>query len=251
MARDFLVHLLTLEGLRVELDGKPVLYNLSAHARGGTVTAVLGPNGAGKTTLLRSVAGVLTPAKGAILADGEPVEPGGHLWQNRVAYCPDTGLAVDELTVRDNLELAALLFGHPRGESAARARSVAAVVGLETRMEDPAAELSHGQARRLSIGLMLVRDAAVYLFDEPFNGLDDEGVLMALQVLHALKHAGRIVLVAGHMGFHLAGTATVLWRIRPDGGVCVAVDEAASQELAARPSGLDVVDPIDLPWLIS
>jgi ABC-2 type transport system ATP-binding protein len=248
---------LELVSVSVVRAGREILHDVSVRAEAGDAVAVTGANGAGKTTLLRTIAGVDEPATGRIIAGGAAVEPNSAHRHDRVSFCPDAGLVIDELTTGEHLRLAALLFGASADQAERRAGTVALMLGLSRYASYRGAELSFGLARRLSIGVAIARDADLFLFDEPWTGLDAEGVAAVQRVLNRLRRSRRTVLVAGHGGPYLVGVANRVWHLEA-GGVHIGAGAAAEAMPAAPlPAAAEVASPPqprsardgELPWL--
>src|SRR5712671_4013253 len=155
-------------GLRCIRGGREVFSGLDFAASAGEVLAVTGPNGAGKTSLLRLIAGLLTHSGGSIDLEGGDSEltlaEQAHYLGHRDALKP-------ALSVTENLSFWRDYLG---GEAFDPAESLAAV-GLDHAAQLPAAYLSAGQRRRLSIARLLAVRRPVWLLDEPTNALDTGG----------------------------------------------------------------------------
>jgi heme exporter protein A len=161
--------------------GRDVFSGLDFEASSGEALAVTGPNGAGKTSLLRLIAGLLTMSDGSIRLEGGESEltlpEQAHYLGHRDALKP-------ALSVMENLAF----WRDFLGGAAVDAGASLAAVGLDHAAHLPAAYLSAGQRRRLSIARLLAVRRPLWLLDEPTNALDAAGQSM----------------FAGHMTDHLA-----------------------------------------------
>ncbi|MFZ0811071.1 MAG: heme ABC exporter ATP-binding protein CcmA [Bradyrhizobium sp.] len=167
--------------------GRKVFSRLSFDAASGEALAVIGPNGSGKTSLLRLIAGVLAPAGGSIVLEGGEAEltlpEQSHYLGHHDALKP-------ALSVSENLIFWRDFLG---GAKSSPAESLA-VVELDHAARLPAAYLSAGQRRRLSIARLLTVQRPVWLLDEPTNALDTAGQkLFATLMGDHLAHGGLIV----------------------------------------------------------
>ena len=174
-------------GVRCVRGGREIFSSLDFEAGAGEALAVTGPNGSGKTSLLRLIAGLLTMAGGSIALEGGEAEltlsEQAHYLGHRDAFKPALSVAENLSFWRDHL-----------GGEALDAKLSLAKVGLEHAAHLPAAYLSAGQRRRLSIARLLAVKRPVWLLDEPTNALDAAGqtLFTALMADH-LSHGGLIV----------------------------------------------------------
>jgi heme exporter protein A len=168
-----------------------VFSDLDFEASAGEALAVTGPNGSGKTSLLRLIAGLLTIAGGSIALEGGESEltlpEQAHYLGHRDALKP-------ALSVLENLSFWRDFLG---GEAFDAATSLAAV-GLDHAVHLPAAYLSAGQRRRLSIARLLVVRRPVWLLDEPTNALDSAGQSMFATLMADHLSRGGLIIAATH-----------------------------------------------------
>ena len=244
--------MLSLQDIVVSRGKKPVLNGLSASADTGEVVALLGPNGAGKTTLLHFIAGALKGDSGDICFRGGKIDTNSLRWRRSLSYVLDDGGTIPLLTVEEQLTLQSVLNGVGRSESVERTRYVIELLELSKYRDYRADELSAGVRKRLGIGLGIVRDAAVFLFDEPYSSLDLQATAVLSRILETLGSRGRIVLVASHSFPFSDGLYKRIWSL--SGGV---VEDCSSErEVRARleePSasgGSSGHGEIELPWIL-
>ncbi|WP_426438659.1 heme ABC exporter ATP-binding protein CcmA [Bradyrhizobium genosp. P] len=172
--------------------GREVFAGLDFSAASGEALAVTGPNGSGKTSLLRMIAGLLVPADGMIALEGGEVELNlpeqAHYLGHRDALKP-------ALTVLENLSFWREFLG---GE-AQDTRLCLAAVALDHAAHLPAAYLSAGQRRRLSIARLLSVRRPVWLLDEPTSALDAAGQELFVGLMRDHLARGGIIVAATHM----------------------------------------------------
>ena len=179
-------------GIKCVRGGREVFAGLDFTARAGEAVAVVGPNGAGKTSLLRLIAGLLRPAGGSIALEGGDDEltlaEQAHYLGHRDALKP-------ALSVSENLAFWQRFLG---GDEADADASLA-TVGLDHIAHLPAAYLSAGQKRRLSIARLIAVRRPLWLLDEPTSALDAAGQKMFEAVVATHLAAGGLVIAATHL----------------------------------------------------
>jgi len=185
------------QGLRCVRGGREVFSGLDFELSSGQALAVTGPNGAGKTSLLRLIAGLLALPGGSIDlegGDGELTLPEqAHYLGHRDALKPS-------LSVSENLSFWANFLGGERADAAA---SLAAV-GLGHTAQLPAAVLSAGQRRRLSIARLLGVRRPIWLLDEPTSALDAAGQTMFATLMREHLGGGGMIVAATHAPLEVA-----------------------------------------------
>ena len=161
----------SLRKLNIVLGGKPIIRDLDLAVEPGEFLVLLGPSGCGKSTLLHSIAGLVDSDSGAIeiggrdMTDADPSERGiGMVFQSYALY--------PTMTVEDNMSFGLRIAGTPKAEIRRRVDRAAAMLQLDSLLRRKPAQLSGGQRQRVAIGRALVREAKVFLFDEPLSNLD-------------------------------------------------------------------------------
>jgi branched-chain amino acid transport system ATP-binding protein len=166
--------MLTLQSVSVDLAGTPVLRNVSAELRAGSVVAVVGRNGAGKTTLLRAVMGLVKLKSGRVLFDEDELDklPPHYRAEQGIGYAPEDRVIFPTLSVEENMRLPCEAHGLPNAEIAGRMKDVLAVVPqLADMLQRSGAALSGGQGKMVALGRALMAGTRLVLLDEPFQGL--------------------------------------------------------------------------------
>jgi ABC-2 type transport system ATP-binding protein len=186
------VHELTKRyGDHVAVDG------ISFDVRQGEAFGILGPNGAGKTTTLEMIEGLRRPDSGRIEVLGQPVWPDPRSIQARIGVQLQSTTLFDKLTARELLVLFARFYD--RTDGAERAEQALATVGLETKADSFAGDMSGGQQQRLAIALALVHDPDLVFLDEPTTGLDPQARRNLWDVIRAIHtDAGKTVVLTTH-----------------------------------------------------
>ena len=244
--------MLSLQNIAVSRGGRTIIKDLSASADRGDVIALLGPNGAGKTTLLHFMAGVLKSDSGGICYQDRKIDPTSPDWRRRLSYVLDDGGIIPLLTLEEQLYLQGVLSGVSRAEAIERTRLVIDLLEVHRYREYRGDELSSGLRKRLGIGLGVVRDAEVFLFDEPYSSLDVEATAVFDRVLLALKKKGRIVVVAAHSFPFSDDLYNHVWTLS-NGAVADHADERELRDLFNRRFQSERKNgdsEIDIPWML-
>lgn len=160
-----------LENIYKKYRRKEVLRGVTFTARDGSITVVFGPPGAGKTTLLRIIAGLEKPTSGRILFDDKDVTELPPQTRN-VGLVFQTFALYPHMSVYENIASPLKARGLPSSEIEKRVKWVAEILGIQDILEKGPAEISGGQRQRVAIARALVKEANVYLFDEPLTNLD-------------------------------------------------------------------------------
>jgi ABC-2 type transport system ATP-binding protein len=162
----------------------------------GTIFGFLGPNGSGKTTTIRMLCGLLTPDEGRGTCLGYDIRTQALKIKTRVGYMTQRFSLYDDLSVRENLEFVARIYGLPRPAQAAKA--MIARLGLQGREEQVAGKLSGGWKQRLALGACTLPNPKLLLLDEPTAGVDPKARRDFWGEIHGLAAEGLTVLVSTH-----------------------------------------------------
>lgn len=164
---------LRLEELRKSYGETVALDGVSFGVEAGQMFGFVGPNGAGKTTLMRIVLGVLAADSGRVLWRGAPIDVEAR---RRIGYMPEERGLYPKMRVRDQLVYMARLHGAGEAEASAAADRWLERLGVAERAEEPVEALSLGNQQRVQLGVALVHEPDLLVLDEPFSGLDPDGV---------------------------------------------------------------------------
>ena len=178
-------------GVRCVRGGREIFSGLDFEASSGEALAVTGPNGAGKTSLLRLIAGLLTMADGSVDLEGGEAE---LTLAEQAHYLGHRDPLKPALSVLENLAFWRDFLG---GAAFDAAESLAAV-GLDHAGHLPAAYLSAGQRRRLSIARLLAVRRPIWLLDEPTNALDTAGQALFAALMRDHLARGGLIVAATH-----------------------------------------------------
>lgn len=171
---------------------------VSFDVRAGEIFGFLGPNGAGKTTTIRMLTGLLPPSSGTAEVAGQDVARAGPEVRRLIGYMSQRFSLYPDLTVGENIELFAGLYGVTGERFAARRRWVLEMAGLADRESRLTAELALGWKQRLALGCAILHEPPVLFLDEPTSGVDPLARRRFWDLIDGLAAGGTTVLVSTH-----------------------------------------------------
>jgi ABC-2 type transport system ATP-binding protein len=182
--------------LRRDFGPVRAVRGLTLDVRAGELFGIVGPDGAGKTTTLRMLAGVLRPTAGDATVLGVSVAHDPEGVKHHIAYMAQRFGLYGDLTVRENLEFYADLYGVPRGERARRLERLYAFSGLGPFAHRLAGQLSGGMKQKLGLSAALIHQPRVMILDEPTFGVDPISRRDLWLIVHEMVAGGTTVLVS-------------------------------------------------------
>ncbi|MGD0981959.1 MAG: ABC transporter ATP-binding protein [Solirubrobacteraceae bacterium] len=236
---------IAVDGLTKRFGERTALADVSFSVGWGEVFGFLGPNGAGKTTTVRALGTLITPTAGSAVVAGIPLTPENAVAvRSRIAIMPEAPGLYARLTVAENLEFFAGLYG--LSDVRTRIEQALATVNLVERAGDPCSSLSKGLKQRVAIARALLSDPRVLFLDEPTSGLDPVASREVHELIAALRERGVTIFLTTHrleeaerMCDRVAILNTTLRTVgRPD---------ELRERLFARSLALTTVAPLDAP----
>jgi multiple sugar transport system ATP-binding protein len=232
-----------LRNLNIRLGGNDIIKDLDLSVEEGEFLVLLGPSGCGKSTLLHSIAGLIDVAGGTVeigardMTWADPSERGiGMVFQSYALY--------PTMSVENNMSFGLRISGMAKAEIKTRVARATAMLQLEPLLARKPAQLSGGQRQRVAIGRALVREAGVFLFDEPLSNLDAKlraELRRELKLLHQKLRATMIYVTHDQIEAMTLATRIVVMR----GGVIQQV--GAPGEVYERPANLFVAGFLGSP----
>ena len=219
-------------GLRKRFGPTLALDGMSFTVGPGQVTGFVGPNGAGKSTTMRVILGLDAPDEGTALVGGQPYQTLRHPL-SQVGALLDAGALQPSRSARNHL----LWLAHSQGLDAKRVDKVVEAAGLQSVIRRKAGGYSLGMRQRLGIAAAMLGDPPVLMMDEPFNGMDPEGIVWMRGFLRSLATEGRAVFVSSHLMSELQDTADHLVVV----GRGMVIADASVKDMIAAASG-DLVE---------
>ena len=189
-------------GLRKRFGPAVALDGMSFTVQPGQVTGFVGPNGAGKSTTMRVILGLDAADEGTALVGGQPYASLRHPLSH-VGALLDAAALQPSRSARNHL----LWLAHSQGLGARRVDAVIEQAGLQSVVRRKAGGFSLGMRQRLGIAAAMLGDPPVLMMDEPFNGMDPEGIVWMRGFLRSLAGQGRAVLVSSHLMSELQDAA--------------------------------------------
>ena len=184
-----------------------VLSEITLHFTGRVIYGLVGPNGCGKTTLMRCICGFTRPSSGTVTVLGKRIG-------KDCDFAPSTGIIIEtpgflpHENARRNLTMLAGISGQASRE---RVDEVIRLVGLEPEEKKPVGKYSLGMRQRLAIAQAILEDPQILILDEPFNGLDQDGITNIHALLQTLKEQGKCILLASHSATDIAQACDVVY----------------------------------------
>jgi len=175
----------------------------------GTIFGFLGPNGSGKSTTIRMLCGVLHPSSGSALIMGKDVATETEAVRQGLGYMSQRFSLYEDLTVEENLNFYAGVYGLSKKVTEARKKELIAMANLTGKEKSLAGTLSGGWKQRLALGCALIHKPKLLILDEPTAGVDPVSRRVFWEIIHELSRQGITILVTTHYMDEAASCDTV------------------------------------------
>lgn len=188
---------LSVQNLNVSIKRRNILSDISFDISEGEIVGMLGPNGSGKTTTIRTIAGLIKKSSGSICAFSHDADKDFEQYICRISFGFDKAGYYPNLSGFDNLKLFTNLYANTGKKEIIEC---AEKVGLGKRISDKVSSYSFGMRQRLNFARALLASSGLVVLDEPFNGIDPEGVVEMRGLISELQtQKGTAFLVSSHM----------------------------------------------------
>ena len=178
---------------------KFILHEVDLHVPEGITLGIIGASGAGKTTFLKLISGLLKPQSGTVSTlRKNPVSNSKQIASRVSVLFADIPVFDDSLSILDNLDELRLIYGIKKTEFENQLEKLSKLLDFSDILHSKLKNLSLGQKRRVELGLTFLRDADLYLFDEPCLGLDQNGKAAFYKLVQEKKRAGKTILFSSH-----------------------------------------------------
>ncbi len=201
--------MIAMNHLSKQFGKQTVLHDISITFEDQTIYGLVGPNGCGKTTLMRCICGFTKPTSGTVTVDGK-------LIGKDIDFAPSTGIILEtpgflsHYDARRNLSILAGISGKATKE---RIDEVIRMVGLDPDEKKPVGKYSLGMRQRLGIAQAIMEDPQILILDEPFNGLDKDGVRDIHGLLQQQKNQGKTIILASHSAADIQQACDVVYEM--------------------------------------
>lgn len=202
------MHKLKTEALEKSFKKKKILHSISIEVKSGEIVGLLGPNGAGKTTTFYIVSGLVRSDKGAVYLDEEDISkmPLHKRAQKGISYLPQESSIFKDLSIEDNLKIAAEATTKNKNEQNEKIEKVLEALNIEPIRSRKGINLSGGERRRAEIARALIKDPLFLLLDEPFAGVDPLAVKEIQTIIKDLSALGIGILITDHNAREMLST---------------------------------------------
>lgn len=182
---------LEIKNLSKKYLNKTALINVNLNFEGGKIYGLMGPNGSGKTTLMKVVAGLHKASAGDVLINGEPVS---YLTKGIVAYMPTENFLVDSFKVSEIIDYYKDMYADFDKD-----KCINLIKKLDIDINQKVSALSSGLAAKLKIAVTLSRQAAIYMLDEPLNGIDIIAREAIIDTIVNSYDESKIIIISSHI----------------------------------------------------
>ena len=195
-----MVHKLEAKNLSKTIKNYKIIHDFSLEVNSGEVVGLLGPNGAGKTTTFYMICGLISPTGGSIFMDGKDITTLSLHQRAKlgIGYLPQESSIFKELSVEDNLLLAAEIVTSDKKEQQKKVDHLLNVLNIEPIRSRLGISLSGGERRRCEIARSLAIEPEFLLLDEPFAGVDPLAVIDIQNIVKELKGLGIGIFITDH-----------------------------------------------------
>ncbi len=194
------MHKLEIKDITKTIKKTQILNGISLEVKSGEIVGLLGPNGAGKTTTFYTVCGLVKPTSGTVYFDDKDITeyPLHKRALKGIGYLPQESSIFKDLSVEDNLMLAAEIITEDKDEQQKRVEELLELFNIEPIRQRKGVSLSGGERRRTEIARALVSKPKFLLLDEPFAGVDPIAVKDIQEIIHQLTKINIGVLITDH-----------------------------------------------------
>jgi ABC-2 type transport system ATP-binding protein len=182
-----------------EINKKTIINNLNLAIPKGSIHGLIGSNGAGKTTTLKILSGLIKITSGKVRINGINISYSNEKFKKFIGYVPENPSLYETLTVREILELTAIINSVPKDEAEKRISYYLDVFQMKKNEDQYVGDLSKGEIQRTILSSVFLKKPLIFLLDEPFFSLDPRSQKVLRKILKEEKKQGSCILVATHL----------------------------------------------------
>lgn len=192
--------MLKISNLKKEIDKKVIVNIKELEVKKGELFCFLGTNGAGKTTTIKMITGLLKPTSGNIYIDNLDVEKNPIEVKKKMAYVADFPILYKKITGREFIRFVANMYGvSPNADLEKKIDNLLSLFKLNENADQYIESYSKGMKQKVQIISALIHDPEIILFDEPFSGLDAEGIITLKDIMVAEAKKGKVIFLSTHI----------------------------------------------------
>lgn len=188
----------TAKGLTKAFGDFVAVSDVKLEIQAGEIFGLLGPNGAGKSTLIRMLTGILEPTSGSGTVLGYDLTRQAETIKQNLGYMSQKFSLYEDLTVVENLQFYAGIYGIPHKKRKERIQEILALTGLESRTGESVAGLNLGAKQRLALGCALISRPRIVFLDEPTSGVSPTARRSFFNIIQNLAYEGTTVILTTH-----------------------------------------------------
>lgn len=196
--------MIEIKKLSKSYNGKVILNNVSFNVEEGQILGLIGPNGSGKSTTMKCLCNLVFPDSGEIKIDDEVIDKKNRNNLDKLSSLIESPGLYPNLTAREHLSL----FGYFDESKKDETNEVIDVLDLQGFLDKKTSKYSFGMKQRLGIAIALLGNYKYLILDEPFNGLDPNGVFKMRKYLYKLAKEGKGILISSHQLLELEKIGT-------------------------------------------
>lgn len=185
-----------ISGLRKNYSYITAINDINAKFNKGEFITLFGPNGAGKTTLLKILSTLLKPTAGSVTVGGYDLSKNRNDIRKIIGFLSHENMLYENLSAIENLKFVSVFYNIQNVED--HCKELLQSIGLYKRKDDLVKTFSSGMKQRLAIARALINSPEILFLDEPYNGLDQEGIQSFTDSLKELKNLGHSILLTTH-----------------------------------------------------
>ncbi len=199
------LNILNIQNVSTGYGKKQVLFDVSLQVKKGETLLLVGSNGSGKSTLLKAIFGIIPIWNGEISFNGETLHSypklkthNSQLIAKKMMYIPQKDELFEDMSVQENLEISILHLRNPKKQKQLLEQLFEDMPILKDKRQQLANQLSGGERKMVSLGMALLNQPKLLLFDEPFAGLSEDNLDMVIKYLEKIKQKGTTIVIIEH-----------------------------------------------------